>query len=93
MIRHGFVKKGEVVLLKPNAAFATPPLLGATTHPDLIDALVRLLLFVAAVGVAIYLWTGVHALAGAVFKLNQAHVRSPTARHGAAHKRRPRLIR
>ena len=32
-------------------------------------ALVRLLLFVAAVGLAIYLWTGVHALAGAVFTL------------------------
>ncbi|MCB9297895.1 MAG: hypothetical protein H6559_32925 [Lewinellaceae bacterium] len=32
-------------------------------------SLVRLLLFVAAVGLGIYLWTGVHLLAGAVFTL------------------------
>ena len=32
-------------------------------------ALVRLSLFITAVGVAIYLWTGVHELAGAVFTL------------------------
>ena len=32
-------------------------------------SLVRLLLFVMAIGLAIYLWTGVHPLAGAVFTL------------------------
>jgi uncharacterized protein (DUF362 family) len=37
-----FVKPGERVLLKVNAAFATPPILGATTHPDLVTAVVRL---------------------------------------------------
>jgi uncharacterized protein (DUF362 family) len=37
-----FVKPGESVLLKVNAAFASPPLLGATTHPDVVSATVRL---------------------------------------------------
>ena len=37
-----FVKKGETVLIKPNAGFATPPDLGATTHPDLVSAMVSL---------------------------------------------------
>jgi uncharacterized protein (DUF362 family) len=37
-----FIKPGERVLLKVNAAFATPPVLGATTHPDLVGAVVRL---------------------------------------------------
>ena len=39
-----FVKPGERVLLKVNAAFASPPSLGATSHPDLVAALVRLCL-------------------------------------------------
>ncbi len=37
-----FVKPGERVLLKVNAAFASPPTLGATSHPDLVAAVVRL---------------------------------------------------
>lgn len=37
-----FINPGERVLLKVNAAFATPPLLGATTHPDLITEVVKL---------------------------------------------------
>jgi len=37
-----FVKTGDVVAIKPNAAFATPPFLGATTHPDLVAEIVRL---------------------------------------------------
>jgi uncharacterized protein (DUF362 family) len=39
-----FVKPGERVLLKVNAAFASPPSLGATSHPDLVAAVVRLCL-------------------------------------------------
>jgi uncharacterized protein (DUF362 family) len=39
-----FVKPGERVLLKVNAAFASPPILGATSHPDLVAAMVRLCL-------------------------------------------------
>jgi len=37
-----FVKPGDRVMLKVNAAFASPPLLGATTHPDLVEEVVRL---------------------------------------------------
>jgi uncharacterized protein (DUF362 family) len=43
-----FVKKGDRVLLKVNAAFATPPDLGATTHPDLVEAMVKLCLAAGA---------------------------------------------
>jgi uncharacterized protein (DUF362 family) len=37
-----FVNPGERVLIKVNAAFASPPALGATSHPDLVAAVVRL---------------------------------------------------
>jgi uncharacterized protein (DUF362 family) len=37
-----FVTKGDIVAIKPNAAFASPPLLGATTHPELVAEVVRL---------------------------------------------------
>ncbi|MEW6672407.1 MAG: DUF362 domain-containing protein [Thermodesulfobacteriota bacterium] len=37
-----FIKKGDRVLLKVNAAFASPPALSATTHPQLIVETVRL---------------------------------------------------
>ena len=37
-----FVKQGDVVIIKPNVAFASPALLGATTHPDTITAVIRL---------------------------------------------------
>ncbi len=37
-----FIKPGETVVIKPNVAFATSPILGATTHPDLIEEVVRL---------------------------------------------------
>jgi len=33
-----FVKKGDRVLIKVNAAFATPASLGATTHPEILAA-------------------------------------------------------
>ncbi len=36
-----FVKKGERVLVKPNVGFATPPRVGATTHPDVVREVVR----------------------------------------------------
>jgi len=39
-----FVKPGETVLIKPNVAFASAPILGATTHPQLLAELVRLCL-------------------------------------------------
>lgn len=37
-----FVKSGDVVAIKPNVAFASPAILGATTHPDLIIEVVKL---------------------------------------------------
>ena len=39
-----FVRPGDKVLLKVNAAFATPPELGATTHPRLVAAVASLCL-------------------------------------------------
>lgn len=35
-----FIKPGERVLLKVNAAFASPSLVGATTHPELLAAVI-----------------------------------------------------
>jgi uncharacterized protein (DUF362 family) len=37
-----FVVKGDIVAIKPNVAFASSPLLGATTHPELVAEVVRL---------------------------------------------------
>lgn len=37
-----FVAQGDRVFLKVNAAFASPPSLGATSHPELVEAVVRL---------------------------------------------------
>jgi uncharacterized protein (DUF362 family) len=37
-----FIRGGDRVLVKVNAAFATPPSLSATTHPELLSALIRL---------------------------------------------------
>ncbi len=39
-----FVGAGQKVVIKVNAAFATPPALGATTNPELVAELVRLCL-------------------------------------------------
>jgi uncharacterized protein (DUF362 family) len=43
-----FVKSGDVVAIKPNVAFATPAMLGATTHPDLINEVVKLCYYAGA---------------------------------------------
>lgn len=48
-----FVKKGERVLVKPNVGFATPPRVGATTHPDVIREVVRLCLAAGAAEVLV----------------------------------------
>jgi uncharacterized protein (DUF362 family) len=37
-----FVKPSETVAIKPNVAFASTPMLGATAHPELVAATVRL---------------------------------------------------
>ena len=38
-----FIKKEDRVLLKVNAAFASPPMLSATTHPEIVSEMARLL--------------------------------------------------
>jgi uncharacterized protein (DUF362 family) len=37
-----FVAPGDVVVIKPNVGFDRPPHLGATTHPEVLRALIRL---------------------------------------------------
>jgi len=36
-----FVRSGDVVLIKPNVGFASAPSIGATTSPELVEAVVR----------------------------------------------------
>jgi uncharacterized protein (DUF362 family) len=36
-----FVKKGDFVVIKPNAGFANPPAWGTTTHPDTVAAIAK----------------------------------------------------
>jgi uncharacterized protein (DUF362 family) len=36
-----FIKSGDVVLVKPNVGFASAPSIGATTSPELVEAVVR----------------------------------------------------
>lgn len=39
-----FIKRGDVVMLKPNVAFDRPPALAATTHPEALRAVAKLVL-------------------------------------------------
>ena len=48
-----FIKNGDRVLLKVNAAFASPPMLSATTHPDTVAALTRLCFKAGAASVTV----------------------------------------
>lgn len=48
-----FVRPGERVLIKANVAFASPPALNATSHPDLVAAVVRLCLEAGAARVTV----------------------------------------
>jgi len=48
-----FIKPGDRVVLKVNAAFASPAALGATTHPDLVSEVVRLCLRAGAAAVRV----------------------------------------
>lgn len=48
-----FVRTGDHVLLKVNAAFASPPILSATTHPELVGEVVRLCLKAGAATVTV----------------------------------------
>ncbi|MGC9964305.1 MAG: DUF362 domain-containing protein [Syntrophobacteraceae bacterium] len=48
-----YIKKGDRVLIKVNAAFATPPSLCATTNPDLLAETARLCFKAGAASVAV----------------------------------------
>jgi uncharacterized protein (DUF362 family) len=48
-----FIRPGDRVLLKVNAAFATPPILNATAHPDLVSELARLCIAAGAAEVLV----------------------------------------
>jgi uncharacterized protein (DUF362 family) len=48
-----FVRPGDRVLLKVNAAFAAPPAIGATTHPELVTQVARLCLEAGAATVMV----------------------------------------
>jgi len=48
-----FIKRGDRVVLKVNAAFASPASLGATSHPDLVGEVVRLCLGAGAAVVSV----------------------------------------
>jgi uncharacterized protein (DUF362 family) len=48
-----FVRRGDRVVLKVNAAFASPPMLSATTHPDIVYELARLCLAAGAASVVV----------------------------------------
>ncbi|MFZ2448655.1 MAG: DUF362 domain-containing protein [Syntrophobacteraceae bacterium] len=48
-----FIRKGDRVLIKVNAAFASPPSLCATTNPELLSEVVRLCLKAGAASVAV----------------------------------------
>ena len=48
-----YIKKGDRVLLKVNAAFASPQMLSATTHPEVVSELTRLCLEAGASAVIV----------------------------------------
>ena len=48
-----FVRRGEIVLIKPNVAFERAAALGATTNPEVLAALVRLVLEAGAAEVRV----------------------------------------
>jgi uncharacterized protein (DUF362 family) len=87
-----FIRKGDRVLLKVNAAFASPPALGATAHPQLVAEVIRLCYQAGADSVAVsdnpindpqscFLLTGIAEAvqtAGARLVLPQEHYFKPT---------------
>jgi uncharacterized protein (DUF362 family) len=48
-----FVKPGDRVVIKVNAAFASPPTISATSHPDLVEAMVTACLEAGAADVVV----------------------------------------
>jgi len=92
-----FIKKGDRVLLKVNAAFASPPILSATTHPDLVTRCIELCLKAGAESVrvtdnpindpaACFKLTGIEAAVasagGELFLPKENYFKSTTVRGG-----------
>jgi len=48
-----FVQKGDIVMIKPNVAFDRPPALAATTHPEALRAVAKLVMEAGAAKVFI----------------------------------------
>ena len=48
-----FIRKGDIVMIKPNVAFDRPPALSATTHPEALRAVAKLVLEAGAAKVFI----------------------------------------
>ena len=48
-----FIQKGDVVMIKPNVAFDRPPALAATTHPDALRAVAKLVMEAGAAKIII----------------------------------------
>jgi len=48
-----FISNGDIVVIKPNVAFDRPPALAATTHPDALRAVARLVLEAGAAKVLV----------------------------------------
>ncbi len=94
-----FVKPGDRVLLKVNAAFATPAILCATTHPELVSEVTRLCFHAGAASVTVtdnpindpescFALTGIGEAArsaGARLLLPRQTYFKPTTVHGAVH--------
>ncbi len=48
-----FIRKGDIVVIKPNVAFDRPPALAATTHPEALRAVAKLVLEAGAAKVLV----------------------------------------
>lgn len=48
-----FIQQGDTVVIKPNVAFDRPPALGATTHPDALRAVAKLVFAAGAAKILI----------------------------------------
>lgn len=52
-----YVKPGQIVAIKPNASFAQAPAVGATTHPEVVKAVVKMALEADAKAVHVFDYT------------------------------------
>lgn len=101
-----FIRPGDRVLLKVNAAFATPPILSATANPELVGEVARLCFKAGASSVAVtdnpindfvscFALTGIsqaaHAVGAQVVTPKESYFKSTTLRGGTLIKNWPLL--